>query len=269
MKEAYTITHNDEFNSNEVYFEGKPDAETREALKALKMRWHSVKKCWYGKASAEQIAAAVNGCPAEIVKLDSTKPAAVKAIPDDLREIIKAEYSKAWSGKMLDYCINKVSRAIRIEDGCVFFWEKSRIETDFCFGESGYDYDDARRMAAHARTSEEYFKSENLAEFDNILKALEGNGEGYYYNRVPYIRNESYCGADDLKLCRLAWYRPCELEREIDSEKNRLRLLYDNELAAIIDGYKAERAAFEKRLDRYLKRYGLEKVHAWTYWRDA
>lgn len=263
----YTINHNEEFNSTEVYFEGKPSDEVREALKALRFRWHSVKKCWYGKASTEAIAAACNGVMVEAKA--EPKPATVKALPDKLREIIRAEYSKAWSGKMLDYCIGRVSRAIEIESGCVFIWKKPSIKTDFCFGESGYDYDDAQRMAAHARTSTEYFKAENLKKFDEVLKALNGSGEGYYYNRTPYIRNESYSGAEDLKLCQLAWYRPCELEREIDSEKSRLRLLYENELKAIIDGYKAERAALEKRLDNYIKRYGLSKIHSWTYWRDA
>lgn len=26
---------------------------------------------------------------------------------------------------------------------------------------------------------------------------------------------------------------------------------------------------FEKRLHTYLKRYGVSKIHTWTYWRDA
>ena len=56
---AYEIRENSEYNSREVYFSGKPAAETREALKALKMRWHSVKKCWYGYATESAILAAI------------------------------------------------------------------------------------------------------------------------------------------------------------------------------------------------------------------
>lgn len=40
---TYTITTNPEFNSVEVIFDGKPCEEIRNALKALKFRWHSVK----------------------------------------------------------------------------------------------------------------------------------------------------------------------------------------------------------------------------------
>ena len=58
---TYHISENTEYNSREVYFSGKPAAETREALKALKMRWHGVKKCWYGYAAEHEIIAAIQG----------------------------------------------------------------------------------------------------------------------------------------------------------------------------------------------------------------
>lgn len=58
---TYKIRHNDQFCSNEVYFDGKPSDAVRNALKALKLRWHSVKRCWYGYASEETIAAAITG----------------------------------------------------------------------------------------------------------------------------------------------------------------------------------------------------------------
>lgn len=58
---TYHISENAEYNSREVYFSGKPAAETRAALKALKMRWHSVKKCWYGYAAEHEIIAAIQG----------------------------------------------------------------------------------------------------------------------------------------------------------------------------------------------------------------
>ena len=58
---TYHISENAEYNSREVYFSGKPAAETREALKALKMRWHGVKKCWYGYASEHEIITAIQG----------------------------------------------------------------------------------------------------------------------------------------------------------------------------------------------------------------
>ena len=58
---TYEIRNNTQYNSTEIYFDGKPSEAVREALKALKFRWHSVKRCWYGYASEESAAAAITG----------------------------------------------------------------------------------------------------------------------------------------------------------------------------------------------------------------
>lgn len=57
----YEIRENAQYKSREVYFDGKPDEQTRSRLKALRMRWHGQKMCWYGFASVEQIEQAVSG----------------------------------------------------------------------------------------------------------------------------------------------------------------------------------------------------------------
>lgn len=46
----YEIRENHQYNSREVYFDGKPSRATLDALKSLKMRWNHVKACWYGYA---------------------------------------------------------------------------------------------------------------------------------------------------------------------------------------------------------------------------
>lgn len=70
----YTITCNEEFNSLEIFFDGKPSAAIREALKSLRFRWHSVKQCWYGYTTEEAARAAIDGKPTEDTP---TKPKAV------------------------------------------------------------------------------------------------------------------------------------------------------------------------------------------------
>ena len=62
---TYTITANEQYNSLEVVFDAKPAANVLSALKALRMRWHAKKSCWYGFATREQIEAAINGTQAE------------------------------------------------------------------------------------------------------------------------------------------------------------------------------------------------------------
>lgn len=58
---AFTIAHNDQFNSLEISFNGKPSAEVRDALKALRFRWHGQKKVWYGYATQDAVIDAIAG----------------------------------------------------------------------------------------------------------------------------------------------------------------------------------------------------------------
>ena len=58
---TYTITKNNQFDSLEITFDGKPSEEIRNALKALKFRWHSVKKVWYGYAAEHEVINAILG----------------------------------------------------------------------------------------------------------------------------------------------------------------------------------------------------------------
>lgn len=76
MTATYQITANTDVNGWEIRFDEKPATTIREALKALGMRWHSVKQCWYisqQKATDSQITAAILGAsdpdeaPAEVV----------------------------------------------------------------------------------------------------------------------------------------------------------------------------------------------------------
>lgn len=66
----YRIEENKKFNSKEIYFEGKPDENTRNALKALKFRWNPKKLCWYGFAEMEQLA--FIGASNTIIKAEKT-----------------------------------------------------------------------------------------------------------------------------------------------------------------------------------------------------
>ena len=56
----YTINHNEAFKSIEIAFDGKPSEAVRDAMKALRYRWHSVKKVWYGYSDEETVKNAID-----------------------------------------------------------------------------------------------------------------------------------------------------------------------------------------------------------------
>lgn len=205
-----------------------------------------------------------------------------------LRAVYAAD---VWPGseRMTDFCTNKVAALAELPDGDMIPVEKQKIETDFCFGESGYDADDAARAAANARTNEGYFRRENMRHFNKWIDDLAEQEEIHGVDpRLPrfvmLIAEKPYYGQPDasklkgLTFCRdgdvldalggSAFVRDMPGQRVTVRGQN-YRIPTRGELAAIRAAYEQAREEHGKKVDRYLKRYGLSKVNSWTYWRDA
>ena len=90
---TYTITNNTQFNSIEIAFDGKPSVEIREALKALRFRWHGQKKVWYGYTTEEAARAAIDGNPADDhAKASKAKPAKKNKYGVQIGDIFRASW---------------------------------------------------------------------------------------------------------------------------------------------------------------------------------
>lgn len=87
----YTIKRNEAFNSLEITFDGKPSEAVRDALKALKFRWHGVKKLWYGYTDETAARAAIDGA-------EGVKAAPVKAEKAAAQDHIRIY----WNGIKID-----------------------------------------------------------------------------------------------------------------------------------------------------------------------
>ena len=202
------------------------------------------------------------------------------------KEMLRTEFAKAWKDqKMIDYCTNKIAELEILPNGNIVTVDKQTIEKDFCFGESGYDYDNAQAMAAHARKSEDYFKKQNMRFFEDCLNELTEcvnmNNDGRY---VLTIAERAYISqTEDCKLVSLRWYKiteiidslggSCIIEdlpgTEVTIHGITYRIATKEEVYQIYEMYKRAAKNHEKKVDTYLKKYGTSKVRSWTYWRDA
>ena len=185
---------------------------------------------------------------------------------------LKAMYSEilaneVWKGnqKMIDFCLKEAAHIVELTNGDIIVIDKPRIETRFCFGysDSRYDtedYDRANDMADYASKSQEYFLSENLKGIDKTIAQMEGTvSHSFEYRlRVPYTGQPG-----DSKLKSLdAYYWHDENAKQFPE-------ISAEDLQRVIEGYKIVRSDFEKRLNTYLKRYGMSKIKTWSYWQDA
>ena len=180
------------------------------------------------------------------------------------KEMIRAEYKKEWNEHMTDYCTNQVVSFAILGNGEIWTIDKASIKKDFCFGYSlsrydSEDFDRANDQAAHAETSVEYFINENLshAGYDSSLNALNDK------HKVWYVRPK-YMGNTDCKIVSCSFLR-----RYDDDIPNDARLLTDDEKVLMVEALTEARNSFIKRLNTYLKKYGLSNINTWTYWRDA
>lgn len=202
------------------------------------------------------------------------------------KETLRAEYAKVWEGndKMINYCTNQVQAAAELDGGEIFVIGKEKIETRFCFGESGYDFDEAVDAARTARTSTEHLKRENMRAYDQALEQIaEAEKRGGEYMAVIFPKVH-YNQPAECRLGSLQFRRTIEVLQDLGGcgYLDRLpgqtiparwggeyRVLTASEIATVREVYEAARAAHEKKVDAYIKRYGTSKVHSWTYWRDA
>lgn len=167
--------------------------------------------------------------------------------------------------KMVEFCVKEAGYIVELENGDIIPIKKPRIEKNFCFGysDSRYDTEDldrAEKMASHARTSVDYFLEQNLKDINSIIKNLEENGSGRWVYRIniPYYRQKKESGLKAIQAYD-RW----------DERSQQFPILAGENLNRVIEGYKVVKADFEKRLNTYLKRYGLSKVKSWSYWQDA
>lgn len=277
----YTINLNQELNGIEIIFKSKPIQAILEAVKSNGFRWSNSKKLWYAKNTAERLTFAKSLGQAEITESSKTETSKPERITLD-KEMLKAEYRKAWdSEKMVDYCVNDLANVAILPDGGIISIEKQSIKTSFCFGESGYDYEDAQKMAIHASKSFEYFKEQNMKSFNEWIADLEETlEENPKYFIV--IRDIHYTGQEtDCRLRSLEWLKTWQVldafggsaylselpGKRIETHKGRIAT--HEEIKIILEAYKQARTAHEKKVDTYLKKYGLSKVDTWTYWREA
>ena len=210
------------------------------------------------------------------------------AISKTEKAMLRSEFEKVWGSdsKMTDYCTNKVASYATLEDGKIIPVDKQGIEKRFCFGESGYDYDDAQGMAAYARTSEDYFRKENMKNFNSWINDLEelANNNSKQGNYILVIHDRHYTGqSEDCKLSSIEFVKLWEVidacggsvsleelpGKSVTIWGSPRTVATKEDIERILEAYKTAAADHEKKVNSYLKRYGTSKVHTWTYWRDA
>mgnify|MGYP003318406950 CR=1 FL=1 len=162
---------------------------------------------------------------------------------------------------MVDWSLRDAEELIRLSDGRYYAISKPEMKTRFCFGYdtdfSGHEQSDAIRNEVNFLANRNRFKEENLRPVDDVLKALRDRE-----SHECYVFTKYYTGGAIAGIQFVTGY----LQRQ--QLNNSYSPLPDTDRTAITQAWERVRAAFEKRLDAYLKKYGTSKLRTWTYCRD-
>ena len=203
---------------------------------------------------------------------------------------LKAEYltelenTSTWrdSKHMQEYIYKKTAFLVELHDWGMLEIEKPTIETKFCFWyhDSPYDtndYDRANDAENYARTHEDYFINENLEglnrSIENIKEALNSENLRTKHCNNYYILKHHWNW--DSENCKIRGFDVLDKYEEKGEKArqqmngNDLELMTREDLENWLEWLETVKAQFTKRLNTYLKRYWLSKLHTWTYWADA
>lgn len=176
-----------------------------------------------------------------------------KLITDEQINYIKAHTSAYWA----DYTIKTAQRAVWMSDGTLHIIVKPNIKTSFCFGYGMYlqsteeEHQRATDMADYAETNAQYFIDENMKGFNPFERK-------YPYGHKTVV--VAFTNAEGI--VQLYPARECDLN---DWQYKNARRLTAEEEQTLRQVYAEETERHLKRLQTYLKRYGLSNLRVWTY----
>ena len=185
-----------------------------------------------------------------------------------LKELYVECLRDVWNDdeRMLRHCLKSCAYIVELKNGCIFKIEKPKIETSFCFG-YGYcgtsaeeEFQGASSMVKHARSNQNYFIQRNLEQIEREIESFKKALEKQYIKVVicPKYLSQSI----DNKLCNCV---VIDTVQHCPVDLDELTFSNIDDIEAIINGLEIVKAQFIKRLNAYLKRYGLTKIKAWSY----
>lgn len=176
------------------------------------------------------------------------------------------------SKRMLDYYKKTYQEVIKLESGYFYAVEKQGIQKSFCFGhgQNGVSTEDeqaaAFAMEKIATTNFDYFINENLQNINRQIEDIKNP-----QNVIGLNETEKY---NSVWICCIKSYELPYFEKSKDTGVFRnpqnpwetyTRIATEQERANIIEAMENVKHDLEKRLNVYLKKYGLSKIHTWTY----
>lgn len=232
----------------------------RKEMKMCGARWNKVAKQWQCTT------------PDSIQKIQDWLSGKLIMQVKDCSSATKEEKYTGDFQKFLDtqneyrqtYFTEKYVAAAEFTPGHYLLFAKKEIEKSFCFGYSDFGQGPTEEEANKEKSSVnvEYVKARNMEYWQSIQTDIDTGkiriwaGKDGESNHTDHITSETHF--------RTYIDGGRDSDRYVSISKKRDPAAYEK----IEKCFAYAKNFFEKRVDSYLKRYGVSKIKTWTYWMD-
>lgn len=172
--------------------------------------------------------------------------------------------AKSFEAKYYEY-------ALKFDNNFLCF-EKPSIKTRFCFGygQNGIstqrDFEGALKQERRINEEEEVFINANLKDLNRDIEDIQTLIDVFFDNKPACYG----CAYNKIFICQnscdhLAYLLWSFNNESMNASTKVIREATKEDLLLILEVYKQQKENFKKRLNTYLKRYGLSKLTTWTY----
>lgn len=174
------------------------------------------------------------------------------------QEFINEVVSKVFKNsiEMRKYFKKEISNVLKTNQGFLIGFYKPRIEKRFCFSYNEHVKGDFERAQNMCNIEKNYFIENNLKEIESNFKKNIESKKLFMFNNykesniVVNIVNEEYVK---------------KFPRGVEKGTTPYIELSNLDKEKYLNMQKEEIDKFKKRLNTYLKKYGVSKVKSWTY----
>lgn len=160
------------------------------------------------------------------------------------------EFIEKFQPNDREYYIKYYFGAVKCNDGYILV-SKPSIDNSFCFSDEGEPYDLYKWLTEEGKKEErlsKYFLDKNIKDVELPINKLK---EERVYITDVYNHNSGQLGYDFHRYGTEPDFSKGLMPTEIKEQ--------------LIKVYEDRKVYFEKRLNSYLKRYGVSKIRTWTY----
>ncbi len=148
--------------------------------------------------------------------------------------------------------MNKISLFLKTEDGYFYILEKEKLNTKFFISEGiNRSMEEALNICDEIKTTEDFFIEDNLSNINSLINTINSNKNNLFF--AERFKNSKIVSISTNKY-------------NVFNKENR-KLTTDEEIESLnlCEKFKEMQT---KKINSYLKRFGLSKIQASTYWGD-